>query len=87
MDSQCAKMGSHEKMMKVHEDIKSAKDCTLGCVKMGGKFVFYNAPLKKVYRLDDQRKPVQFAGEKVRVTGTYDKDTDTIHVTNIPSRS
>lgn len=87
MDSQCAKMGSHEKMMKMHEDIKTAKQCTLGCVKMGGKFVLFNPTTKKVYQLDDQQKPIQFAGEKVKVTGTYDKATDTIHVTDIQGRS
>jgi hypothetical protein len=35
----------------------------------------------------DQQKPIQFAGEKVKVTGTYDKVTGTIHVVNIESGS
>ena len=87
MDSQCASMGSHEKMMKMHEDIKTAKDCTLGCVKMGGKFVLYDAATKKTYKLDDQQKPVPFAGEKVKVTGTYDEATGIIHVVKIATAS
>jgi hypothetical protein len=83
MDSACAKMGSHDGMMKSHADIKDAKGCTLGCVKGGAKFVLYDATSKTVYDLDDQQKPVQFAGEKVRVKGTVDKVTNTIHVTDI----
>lgn len=87
MDSGCAQMGSHAKMMKAHSTIKSAKECTLGCVKAGAKFVLYNPATKTVYQLDDQTKPEAFAGEKVRVTGTYDKATKTIHVEKITHRS
>jgi hypothetical protein len=86
MDSQCAKMGSHETMMK-KEGIPTEKQCTLGCIKMGGKFVLFNATTKTVYQLDDQQKPMDFAGEKVKVTGTLDKATTTIHVTNIAKAS
>ena len=87
MDSACARMGSHDGMMKSHADIKDAKGCTLGCVKGGAKFVLYDASSKTVYELDDQQKPVQFAGEKVRVMGTVDKASKTIHVTDIQGAS
>ena len=87
MDSACAKMGSHDGMMKSHADIKDAKGCTLGCVKDGAKFVLYDATSKTVYDLDDQQKPVQFAGQKVKVMGTVDKVTNTIHVTDIHGAS
>ena len=83
MDSACAKMGSHEGMMKAHAGIKDAKGCTLGCVKGGAKFVLYDASSKTVYQLDDQQKPMQFAGEKVTVSGTLDEGTNTIHVADI----
>jgi len=94
MDSQCAMMGSHEKMEKMHAkmfDNKSsssltgpeARKCTLACVKMGGQFVLYNKAAKATYKLDDQEKPREFAGEKVKVTGTYDPSTMTIHVAEI----
>lgn len=86
MDNQCAKMGSHDMMMK-KEGIKTVKECTMGCVKMGGKYVLYNPTTKTVYELDDQTKPGGFAGEKVKVTGTLDKATKTIHVTDIQSGS
>ena len=87
MDSQCSQMGNHDGMMKMHENIKTSKDCTLGCVKNGGKFVLFNATDKTVYQLDDQKKPVAFAGAKVRVTGTLDSTTKTIHVAGIKSAS
>lgn len=83
MDSNCAKMGSHAAMMKAHPNVKTAKQCTLDCVKMGAKFVLYNRATKTTYKLDNQKKPMPFAGEKVRVTGTYDKATDTIHIVSI----
>src|ERR1700693_4399820 len=83
MDSACAKMGSHEGMMKGHPGIKDAKACTLGCVKGGAKFVLYDESSKSVYQLDDQKKPMEFAGEKVTVSGTLDDSTKTIHVTDI----
>lgn len=87
MDSACAATGSHEGMMKGHPDIKTAKDCTLGCVQHGAKYVLYDAANKTVYQLDDQKKPVQFAGAKVTVTGTLDDSTKTIHVAKIKAAS
>jgi len=90
MDSQCSKMGSHEMMLKKEgmadkdpNDPMAKKMCTVNCVKMGGKYVLSDAANKKVYQLDDQTKPEQFAGAPVRVKGTLDKNTQTIHVTDI----
>jgi hypothetical protein len=45
--------------------------------------VLYNAATKTTYDLDDQTKPKEFSGEKVRVTGTMDAATKTIHVADI----
>jgi hypothetical protein len=50
---------------------------------MGGKYVLYDAASKKVYQLDDQTKPQQFAGQNVKITGTLDESSETIHVTDI----
>jgi hypothetical protein len=83
MDETCANLGSDDGMMKSHADIKDAKDCTLACVKNGSKFVLYDGVSKTVYELDDQQEPMEFAGEKVRVMGTLDNTTHTIHVTDI----
>lgn len=86
MDSNCAKVGSHQEMMSKHA-IKTEKACTLGCVKMGGKFVLFDPDTKATYQLDDQKKPVAFAGEKVKVTGSLDSATNTIHVSKIQAAS
>jgi hypothetical protein len=87
MDSACAKMGSHDAMMKSHPNMKTAKDCTLGCVKAGSKFVLYNSSNKIVYELDDQKKAEQFAGQMVTVAGNLDRASGIIHVANIKSTS
>ena len=85
MDSECAEMGSHD--MKLDGSNTTAKDCTLACVKLGSKFVLYNAGTKIVFQLDDQQRPRQFAGDKVNVTGSLDRATNTIHVTDIAPAS
>jgi type 1 fimbria pilin len=87
MDSSCAKMGSHEMMEKEHKMAHDAKACTLGCVRMGAKFVLYDTATKTVYALDDQHKPEAFAGQKVKVSGTVDSATSTIHVESIAAAS
>jgi Protein of unknown function (DUF5818) len=88
MDSQCAMNGSHAEMLKKEgmadkdpNDPMAKEMCTKNCIKMGGKYVLYDSAAKKVYQLDDQTKPEQFAGKNVKVTGTLSNDT--IHVTNI----
>lgn len=94
-DSQCAKMGSHEMMVKKEMPDKAAMAndpmvrtmCTKNCVKMGGKYVLFDAAKKTVYELDDQTKPEQFAGQKVKITGTFDTATKTIHVKSIEAAS
>jgi Protein of unknown function (DUF5818) len=92
-DSQCAKEGSHAKMMAKEGMAGKENDpmgramCTKNCVKMGGKYVLFNAAQKTVYELDDQQKPADFAGQNVKVKGTYDKAKKTIHVTSIEAAS
>ncbi len=81
MDNECAAAGSHTDMMQ-KEGFKTAKDCALGCVKAGGQFVLFGLN-KTTYQLDDQEKPVDYAGQKVTVIGTYDGATKTIHVQSI----
>jgi hypothetical protein len=87
MDSACAKMGSHDAMMNSHPNMKTAKDCTLGCVKAGSQYVLYDSATKIVYELDDQKKPEQFAGKKVTVMGSLDAASKTIHVANMKASS
>jgi hypothetical protein len=92
MDSQCAMNASHAEMLKKEgmsdkdpNDPMAKKMCTQNCVKMGGKYVLFNPADKSVYDLDDQTKPANFAGEKVKVKGTLDGKT--IHVRNISKAS
>jgi hypothetical protein len=82
MDSQCAQMGSHDNMMK-GEGAHNAKECTIACVKSGGKYALYDPTAKRAYQLDNQKKARDYAGQEVTITGTFDSTTDSIHVTNI----
>jgi hypothetical protein len=82
MDSTCAAMATHETMAQ-GEGAKNARDCTLKCVAGGGKFVLYDGATRIAYQLDDQAKPKEFAGRRVKVTGTADVATKTIHVQSI----
>ncbi len=85
VDSQCAfnvhsETRSHEWMIKRGvQDATDEKSCTLHCVKdMGGSYVL--VVKKDVYRLDDQVKSEMFAGKNVKVSGTLDAKTHTLHV-------
>lgn len=82
MDSPCAKMGSHDAGYKM-TGTNTPKDCTLACVKSGAQFVLYNSARKITYKLDNQTEPKEFAGENVKVIGTYNSHTKTIHVEKI----
>jgi hypothetical protein len=84
MDSRCAIDGAHDKMMG-QNGTKNAKDCTLQCAKTGGSFVLIDPETKSVYQLDDQRKPEKFAGQRVRISGTYDEPSKTMHIESIES--
>ena len=88
MDSQCAfnvhsDSNSHEWMTKRGvQGATDEKSCTRHCVKdMGGSFVL--AVKKEVYKLDDQVKAEQFAGKKVKISGTLDSDTHMLHIVDM----
>ena len=55
-----------------------AKQCTLGCVKKGAKYVVVVGD--KVYSIANQNAPglAKYAGDSVKVTGTMDGDTITV---------
>lgn len=80
MDSQCAALGGHDKM--IHEG-QTEKDCTNACVAIGGKYALYDAANKKAYTLSNQVLPKKYAGAKVKVTGDVDASTNTIKETAI----
>jgi hypothetical protein len=84
MDSQCGKTGSHAEMMK-KEGAKDSKSCTEYCVKLGEKYVLFDPTANTLFNLDDQDKASKFSGQKVKVVGSYDPATKTIHVQTIES--
>jgi len=76
-DEMCAKPG-HAPMRMGPTDA----ECTLACVDVhGALYVLYDGT--NVYALSDQRTPEKFAAQKVRVVGTLDVKTKTIHVDSI----
>ncbi len=89
-DSQCA-MNVHSLTHSHQEMLKSkglmggtSADCANRCAKqMGGEFVL--AAGKEIYRLDDQAEAEKFAGQRVKISGTLDAKTKTIHVVKTES--
>jgi hypothetical protein len=81
MDSKCAITGSHHPIMK-QVGARDARDCTLKCA-MDGSFELYDPDTQDVYQLDDQQKPEPFAGVKVKVSGVYEENSQTIEVDTI----
>ncbi|HEX4133502.1 MAG TPA: hypothetical protein VHY84_02675 [Bryobacteraceae bacterium] len=76
-DSMCA-TGDHSQMKMGPTD----GECTKACVDVhGALYVLYNG--KDAYTLSDQKTPEQFAGKKVKVTGTVDATKKSIQVTSI----
>ena len=87
MDEHCAQMGSHNMTMKAN-NLATPDLCTTFCIyfqQTPGKYVLLDATKKMIYQLDDQSQGMFFAGRTVRVTGTYDQVTKTIHVKDIKS--
>jgi hypothetical protein len=94
MDSACAAQGgSHATMLKGHglagkeNDAVARKSCTMDCVKAGADMVLYDASTKTSYQLDDAKKAEAYAGQAVKISGTLDAKTKTIHVQSIAKAS
>ena len=85
MDSQCAGMGSHAQMMQ-GVGAKTAKECTVKCVQLGGKYTLFDTSAKTAYLRDNQDKAAAFAGQKVTVKGTLDAASKTIKVESIAAQ-
>jgi hypothetical protein len=70
---------SHAKMIAAHQGAKMTdRDCTLGCVKAGAKYVFVSQG--KVYQIANQNQSdlMKNAGMSVRLTGDVSGDTITV---------
>lgn len=86
-DSQCALnvhslTQSHKEMLQEKTIGATTADCVWYCVKQrGGRFVLQNKV--RVYKLDLQDIGKEFGGRKVRIVGTLDSKTNTIHVKSL----
>ena len=86
MDSQCAGMHSHARMMQ-GMDAKDAKECTQKCVQqLGGKYALFDPTTNTAYLLDNQEKAAAFAGRKVTVKGSLDAASKTIRVESVEAQ-
>jgi uncharacterized protein YdeI (BOF family) len=54
-------------------------------VKANGKYILKTSDMN--YQLDDQQKAKKFVGQQVKVSGTLDSSTSTIHVSDISTTS
>jgi hypothetical protein len=84
-DDMCG--ASHTKMAAEHKDSKmSDRECTLACVKGGGKYVFVSGG--KVYKIENQdlAQLQEHAGHTVRLTGDMKGDTITVSKIVMPTK-
>lgn len=75
-DGSCATTANHASMASVvGADPKDPAQCTRMCVEAGAKYVLLVDAAKQIaYELDDQQKPKEFAGKKVKITGRLKGD-------------
>ncbi len=76
-DDNCPK-ADHSQMQMGPTDA----ECAMACIEVhGAMYGLYDG--KNFYTMTNQRTPPKFAGQKVRVVGTLDTQTKTIHVNSI----
>jgi hypothetical protein len=86
-DSQCALnihslTRSHQEMLKSKSMGGNARECADYCVRyLGGVLVLSSK--QDVYRLSNPEQVVPFTGQQVKVTGTFEPKTKTIHVLTV----
>lgn len=73
-DSMC---GANHESMKIAPDSK----CVVECAKHGSKYALFDG--KDLWVFADQKTPEQFAGRKVRVTGTLFEKTKILKADSI----
>ena len=61
--------------------VKPDSKCVAECVKAGAKYALYDG--KNVYLLSDQKTPEKFAGQKVKITGSYSETTKILKMDSI----
>jgi len=65
------------------ESKQKAKIFSGTIIKNGDNFILSDSASKLAYVLDDAEKASEFVGKKVKVTGTVDVASNTIHVETI----
>jgi hypothetical protein len=80
-DEMCP-LGTHSHMKMGPTDAECAKACAMS---HDAKYMLYDG--KSAYFLSDQTTPEKFAAQRVRVMGTLDATTMTIHVDSIAAAS
>lgn len=86
-DTQCAlnvhsMTRSHAEMLKSKKMGGTPGACATYCVQyLGGDFVLSSK--NDVYRLDNQEKVRLLAGQKVKITGTLESKSKTIHILDV----
>ena len=80
-DGQCALKGSHKEIM-AKARVNTAANCVKGCARRYG-YVLYDPATKKIYKLNDQERPAQLAGKRVKIKGALNPETQTIFVSSI----
>ena len=76
-DEMCP-LGTHSHMKMGPTDAECAKACA---TSHDAKYMLFDG--KSAYFLSDQKIPEKFAAQKVKVTGSLDAKTMTIHVESI----
>ena len=80
-DSEC---GLDHARMKNDHHLTNDRVCTIDCcVKYKQEYVFADHASGDVYQLDDQKAAARWPDRVVRVLGTLDADSGTIHVRRI----
>jgi len=84
-DSEC---GLDHARMKAQHHLPNDLACTLDCCrKYKQEYVLADHASGDVFQIDDQKRASRFANRPVRVLGTLDEESGTIHVTRIePAR-
>ena len=89
MDSVCAPSGSHDAVMQ-SKGTTDSRNCVAECLKDGGKLVLRDAATGSVYGLDvsgslfSQDRLLEFAGERVKIVGSLDRNANRIwHIQSV----
>ena len=80
-DSEC---GLDHSRMKTEHHLRTDRQCTRDCCeKFKQEYVLADHTTGEVYQLDDQKTAARYPATLVRILGTLDADSGTIHVQKI----